>query len=107
MALVSILFLQGIWLLNTYKLLETDFNKNIKDLFITSLEKEVMLRMEDPTKKKLREGTIVEGFRPEYDRYTNNRAFQDFLYKEEYHVPISLKKLIVFSTKKLRKIMSS
>ena len=41
-ALVSIIALQGIWLYNTYKLLETEFKKNISDLFIFSVEKETI-----------------------------------------------------------------
>jgi len=94
-ALVSILFLQGIWLYSTYKLLEIEFKKNISNLFIDSLEKEVFLRMEDPAREKEEtDGKTVEGFHPMNDPYTNSRAFQDFLYKyykDDY--PVSLEKV--------------
>jgi len=90
-ALASILFLQGMWLYNIYKLLETEFKKSINDLFITSIEKEVRLRLDDPIRIKEWEGKTVEGFHPKNDRYTNNRAFQDFLYNENY--PTSLSKV--------------
>ena len=90
-ALASILILQGMWLYNTYRLLDTEFKKNISNLFILSVEKEAILRMEDPTRKSsIRK--IVEGFHPQNDNYTNNKAIQDWLYKENFP-PISLERL--------------
>ena len=70
--------------------MEADFKKNISNLFIRSLEKETVLRLEDPARKK-KEKRIIEGFRVENDPYTNNRALQDFLYRDDY--PISLEKM--------------
>ena len=91
-ALVSIIALQGIWLYNTYKLLETEFKKNISDLFIFSVEKETMLQLDDPIRKKERKNKVVEGAHPKNDRYINNRFFQDYFYKEGDPVPFSLER---------------
>jgi len=87
-ALASILILQGIWLYNTYRLLETEFKKNISSLFILSIEKEAVMRIENSERKSAR----VEGVRVQNDHYTNNRAIQDFLYKENYPI-VSLETL--------------
>ena len=83
-AFTAILFLQGLWLYNTYKLLETDFKNNVSSLFISSLEKEAVSRIEDSEKKGKNEGKIIEGVSMKNNQYTNNRALQDFLYKEDY-----------------------
>jgi len=94
LALISILCLQGIWLYNTYHLLDYDFKKNVSELFILSVEREVRLRLDNPSRKKDWEGKTVVGFHPKNDRYTNNRFFQDFIYKESStNYPISLEKL--------------
>jgi len=90
-ALVSILFLQGLWLYNMYKILETDFIKTVSNHFILSLEKEALLRIEDPARKENRQGKVVEGLHPLNDHYTNNRFLQDHLYKENNPLPISLR----------------
>ena len=114
-ALVSILFLQGMWLYTTYKFLETEFKENVSSLFITSVEKEALSRTANPVINEKKEekniegekkiviqikdsinqenqnGIIIEGLHPKNDHYTNNRALQDFLYKKNY--PISLEKL--------------
>jgi len=90
-ALASIFFLQGMWLYNTYKLLETEFRKNVNDLFIISVENEVVLRLDDPAKKGTWKQREIWGFQVKNDRYTNNRALQDYLYNEDY--PISLEKV--------------
>jgi len=89
-ALTSILVLQGIWLYNTYQLLEEEFKKNISNLFILSVEKEAVLRVNDPTKKPV--GKVIEGYKVQNDHYTNNRAIQDWIYEEKFP-PISLKKI--------------
>ena len=91
-ALVSILVLQGIWLYNTYRLLETEFKKNISAHFIFSLEKEAVLRINNPEERRKNEGKVIEGALLSNDVYTNNRAIQDFLYKENYPA-VSLEKL--------------
>jgi len=90
-AIASILVLQGFWLYNTYKQLEIEFKKHTQNLFITSIEKEVFLRMDDPAKKGTWKQKEIWGVQPKNDRYTNNKAFQDYLYKEDY--PISLEKV--------------
>jgi two-component system phosphate regulon sensor histidine kinase PhoR len=87
-ACIAVLFLQGLWLYNTYKLIEADFQENLSSLLITSLEKETVPRVKN-SKSKKGERKTVEGYLLENDRYTNNRAHQDFLYKYEYD-PISL-----------------
>jgi two-component system phosphate regulon sensor histidine kinase PhoR len=95
-ALGAIFSLQGIWLRNTYKLLETGFEDYLSSLLILSLEKETVLRIEDPIRKELenrRNGEIIEGANPKNDHYTNNRFFQDYLYKDNHPLPISLEKL--------------
>ena len=90
-ALVSILFLQWIWLYNTYILLEADFKKIISSLFIRSLEKEAVLRIEDPLRKDTWKQKVIKEFHPQNDPYTNNKALQDWLYHENY--PFSLEKV--------------
>jgi two-component system phosphate regulon sensor histidine kinase PhoR len=90
-ALVSILILQGIWLFNTYKLLEGEFRKNVSSTFILSIEKEAILRVDDPTRPPTHKR--VEGVRLQNDHYTNNRAIQDWIYEERNFLPISLEKL--------------
>ena len=90
-ALVCILFLQGFWLYNTYKLLNAEFKKNISKVLIHSLLKEDVLRLDDPARKGTWKQRGVYGVRPDGDDYENNRAFQDYLYNEDY--PISLKKV--------------
>ena len=89
-ALISILALQGIWLYNTYKLLDEEFNKNISDLFIISIEKETLLQLDDPIRKEERKDKVVKGFHPKNDRYTNNRFFQDYFYEEGDSILFSL-----------------
>jgi len=84
-ALASILFLQGMWLYNTYRLLEMEFKKNVSDSFILSVWKEAMLRMDDPTRKVTHK--IVEGIQLKNDYYTNNRALRDWLYNEGDLIP--------------------
>ena len=81
-AFAAILFLQGLWLYNTYKLLETEFKNNITSLFINSLEKEALLRADDPGRKP-KEKNIYEA-RLDDDRYNMNRAIQDWLYREGF-----------------------
>ena len=90
-ALVSIFLLQGVWLYHTYNLLETEFEGKISDLFIISIEKEAMLRVNDPAKKSQWKQPQMRGVHPNNDHYTNNRAIQDYLYNEDY--PLSLEKL--------------
>ena len=90
-ALASILVLQGFWLYNTYNLYETEFKKNVGNIFITSIENEIYLRLDDPAKKGTWKQKEILGFQPKNDRYTNNSAFQDYLYNENY--PISLKNM--------------
>jgi len=90
-ALASILVLQGYWLYSTYKQVEIEFKKNIGNIFITSVENEVYLRLDDPAKKGKWKQKEVWGFQPKNDRYVNNSAFQDYLYQEDY--PLSLENL--------------
>jgi two-component system phosphate regulon sensor histidine kinase PhoR len=82
------LVLQGIWLRNTYVLLETEVNENFNKVFIASIEKEAFKRVEDPQWKEKWKNKIVEGLHPDNDPYTNIMALHDYLYKEGY--PISL-----------------
>jgi two-component system phosphate regulon sensor histidine kinase PhoR len=91
LALVSILFLQGIWLYNTYSLLETEFKKNFDKSFLSAVEKGGYNQLTNPERKKSLERKIVEGFYPDNDPFTNIMALQDFLYKEGY--PITLEEV--------------
>jgi len=88
-ALASILFLQGLWLYNTYKLLEGEFKKKISEQFILSVVKEAALRTYEHKEVKHKE---IWGAKLENDDYTNNRALQDWLYDEKFP-PISLVKV--------------
>ena len=87
-ALVSIFLLQGMWLYSTYNLLETEFEGKISDLLIVAIEKEAMLRVNDPAKKGQWKQQEIWGVHPNNDHYTNNIALQDYLYHEDY--PLSL-----------------
>ncbi|MDR3218915.1 MAG: HAMP domain-containing histidine kinase [Dysgonamonadaceae bacterium] len=90
-ALVAIFVLQGMWLYNTYTLLETEFNKNLSSIFISSIEKEAYNRMDNPVRKKTLEHKIIDGYSVENNRYTNIKALQDFLYSDEF--PLSMEEL--------------
>ncbi|QIK59739.1 HAMP domain-containing histidine kinase [Dysgonomonas sp. HDW5A] len=80
-AIISILVLQGIWLYNTYTLLEKELVERLDNVLSLSIEKEVYLRLKSPGKHK-DNGKIVEGAHPENDPETNALAFQEFLYSE-------------------------
>ena len=82
LALTFILVLQRIWLYNTYQLLDGEFKKNVSDEFIISVEKEVMLRINDPSKKGKYKHREIWGAKIENDHYTNNRALQDWVFDE-------------------------
>jgi two-component system phosphate regulon sensor histidine kinase PhoR len=90
-ALVSILLLQGLWLYNTYTLLESEFQNNFDKRFLNAVEKEGYHRLADPTNKEKFNRKIVEGLQPDNDPYTNVKAAQDFLYKE--NIPMSLERV--------------
>jgi two-component system phosphate regulon sensor histidine kinase PhoR len=80
-ALVSILFLQGIWLYNSYSLLEAEFKKDISNIFIHSVMAEGLLRVDDPAFKPT--DRVIRGFKAKNDDYTNNKALHDWLYEEK------------------------
>ena len=90
-ALVAILALQGIWIYNTYALLEREMQKNISKVFINSIEKEISQRLNDPVRKGKWRNSKIEGVSMENDIYANIIALQNFLYSEEY--PLSLQEL--------------
>jgi two-component system phosphate regulon sensor histidine kinase PhoR len=90
-ALASILVLQGMWLYNTYTLLEIELKKNTKTLFATLVHKEAVDRMNDPIKKGTWKHKIIDGYMIENDIYTNIIALQNYLYLEEY--PLSMQNL--------------
>ena len=92
MALASILILQGLWFYNTYKLVDADFNKKISALFISSLEKEAILRADAPSRKGSISDTTTLDFKGNDDLYTLNRLIQEMLYKANFP-PVSLEKL--------------
>jgi two-component system phosphate regulon sensor histidine kinase PhoR len=91
MALISILLLQGLWLYNTYKLIDIEFKEDVNALFILSLEKEAILRVDDLARKETWNQKTIERVWVENDDYINNRTLQDCLYKEDY--PVSLEKV--------------
>lgn len=91
-ALIAILILQGMWLYNTYKFVEADYIKETSKQFINSVEKEAVLRLNDPKKNRKAEGKKIEEILVENDHYIKNRDLQDFLYNEDFP-PISLEKL--------------
>ena len=90
-ALIAILFLQGIWLYNTYTLLEKEMHKNINKVFIDSIERDISQRLTDPDRKGKWKNWEIKGVSMENDIYANIIALQNFLYLEEY--PLSLQKL--------------
>ncbi|MDR3339899.1 MAG: HAMP domain-containing histidine kinase [Candidatus Symbiothrix sp.] len=105
-ALVAIFVLQGMWLYNTYTLLETEFNKNLSNIFIGSIEKEAYIRMDNPLRKKYLEHKIIEGYSVKNDRYTNIKALQDFLYSGEFPVSTAELDTILNKDMKILKIQN-
>ncbi|MDR2622545.1 MAG: HAMP domain-containing histidine kinase [Dysgonamonadaceae bacterium] len=92
-ALISILLLQGIWLYNTYNLLEVEFKENVSKSFLGAIEQESFMRSNSPFRKKDPQRKTIEGYSiSDNDAYTNNRALQDFLYSYFDH-PISLEQI--------------
>jgi len=92
-AFTAILFLQGLWLYEAYKLMESDFNKNINNMFFLSLEKESMIRLNAPDREGERSGKRIEGYLLQNDPYINNRILQDWLFTEDNPLPISIEKV--------------
>lgn len=90
-AFTAIILLQCLWLYNTYILLEAEFEKQIKDLFIISVEKEAMNRLLDHERKGMWKNKEVRGLQPDNDHYANNLALQEYLFLEDY--PLSIEKL--------------
>jgi two-component system phosphate regulon sensor histidine kinase PhoR len=90
-ALIAILTLQGIWLYNTYTLLEKEMHKNINKVFIHSIERDISQRLNDPDRKGKWKNWEIKGVSLENDIYVNIIALQNFLYLEEY--PLSLQRL--------------
>ncbi|MDR0286304.1 MAG: hypothetical protein LBI03_01130, partial [Clostridiales bacterium] len=101
LALIATIALQGMWLYNTYKLLNEEFKKNVSNILIRSLIKEDMLRFNDPVRKETWKEKAVYGVHPDGDPYTNNRALQDWLYKEDY--PVSLEKVDSIFNEEIKK----
>jgi two-component system phosphate regulon sensor histidine kinase PhoR len=90
-ALIAILTLQGIWLYNTYTLLEKEMHKNINKAFIHSIEKDISQRLNDSDRKGKWKNWEIKGVSMENDIYANIISLQNFLYLEDY--PLSLQKL--------------
>jgi len=86
-ALISILFLQGMWLYNTYLFLDKELKSKLENKFARSIEEEVYHRL-DNNKLKRMEGSVVEGARPDNDFYLNTLAFHEYLLS--YNIPFSL-----------------
>jgi two-component system phosphate regulon sensor histidine kinase PhoR len=87
-ALVSILFLQGIWLYNTYTLMEKEFKKNFDKIFLNAVQNETFNRVNNSPKRKSFEGRKVYGIHEDGDPYVNLRIMNDANY--EGNLPISL-----------------
>jgi two-component system phosphate regulon sensor histidine kinase PhoR len=87
-ALASILVLQGVWLYNTYTLLETEFKKNFDRIFLNAVEKEVYNRVTNSPRKKEFEGIKIYGLHLDEDPYANVRIMNDSYY--EMDLPISI-----------------
>ena len=88
-ALVALLSVQGMWLYNTYNLLNQNLTANLKEGFARSIEKEIYLRL-DNSKRDRPEGSVVAGARPDNDFYENALAFHEYLLS--WDIPLSLGK---------------
>lgn len=88
--LISVFVLQGIWLYNTYTLLETEYIVKLDNLFFESIEKEVYIRLEDPI-RRAPEGSMVEGAHPNKSREENLIAFNHYL--ESFDFPLDFVRL--------------
>ncbi|GHT10909.1 sensor histidine kinase [Bacteroidia bacterium] len=86
-ALVSILFLQGIWLYNTYTLMEGEFKKKFDEVFLNAVEKEAYTRVEHSARRKEFEGRKIYGVHPYGDHYENILILNDIY--SELDLPIS------------------
>ncbi len=80
-ALFSVFILQGIWLYNTYNLLEKELVGRLDKILSRSIEKEVYTRFDSPGRHKSN-GKIIKGSQPKNDPDTNALAFQEFLVTE-------------------------
>jgi len=101
LALASILFLQGMWLHNTYKLYDAEFKKKVRELFILSVNKEKYWQLSHPVIDSHGERKMSIVFpNMENESIENsinfNKIFQDSMYvynKEGIFPPFSLEKL--------------
>jgi two-component system phosphate regulon sensor histidine kinase PhoR len=91
-ALVALLFIQGIWLFNTYTLLNKNITSEFEEKFVKSIETEIYMRQADFRRRSDRPNNIhVPGPSPERDSYSNALDFHEF-YSSWGH-PLSLEKL--------------
>ena len=76
-ALIALLFLQGLWLYNTYLFFDNKIKNDLDNGFARSIEKEIYIRLNDTS--RIPEGSIVEDARPDNDFYLNAIVFHEFL----------------------------
>lgn len=77
-ALLAIFLLQGMWLYNTYSLLEKELKEKLDNVFARSIEGEIFLRLEN-LEAQIKPGEKVEGTKPGDSSYSNALAFHEFL----------------------------
>ena len=101
LALVALLLLQGIWVFDTYSLIEKNLTVQLEERFERSIVEEIFLRLDSSSDVIPRTGAVVRGARPDKDPYENALAFHEFLLL--YKVPLSLEKLDSLWMQKLSK----
>jgi len=97
-AFIALFSMQGIWLYNTYTLLNKNLLTELEEGFARSIEKEIYFRF-DANKHKIQEGTIVSGARPDQGFYSTALSFHEFLLSLD--IPLSLDTLDSFWSQKL------
>jgi len=93
-SLIAILFLQGMWLYNTYKLVEADLIKETSRHFFTAIEKITSIQLNDTTKREIWDGKTIsmDGLNL-HDMRDNHKMImmvRDFLYAENCPIPLNM-----------------
>lgn len=87
-ALISIFALQGVWLYNTFSILEKNLNEELDKAFSLSIENVIYQQLRNSS--RIPTGKVVQGARPDNEPYINALAFHDFLESEGYPFSLNL-----------------
>lgn len=82
LALSFVFILQGIWLYNTYSILEQNLRDDLEKQFSQSIENVIYYQLSNSS--RIPSGKVVPGAKPDNGSYINALGFQDFLECEGY-----------------------